>query len=92
LKLTKSIQLGEIDILVPEQEAMLALKFAAMVMPTRRLEDRYIDARDFLLIAKSIATPDLTKLAELGELVYAGGGRELLKLVDDARAGRRLEF
>jgi hypothetical protein len=92
LNLTRPISLGGVEILVPEQEAMLALKFAAMIMPSRRLEDRYIDARDFLLIAKSIVTPDVKKLAELGELVYVGGGSGLLKLVEDARAGRRLEF
>jgi hypothetical protein len=92
LKLAQPIAVGVIEIRIPEREAMLALKFAAFVMPTRRMEDRYIDARDFMLVAKSPQPLDETKLRELGELVYAGGGSELLKLVEDARAGRRLEF
>ena len=35
--------------------------------------------------------PDLVFVV-LGELVYPGGGEEILKLVADARAGKRLEF
>lgn len=92
LKLTRAVRLGEVDVQIPMQEAVLALKFAALVMPSRRLEDRYVDARDFILVAKSITAPDEEKLAELGELAFAGGGSELLKLVADARAGRRLQF
>ena len=92
LKLTQAVRLGDVDVLIPMQEAVLAWKFAALVMPSRRLEDRYVDARDFILVAKSITAPDEEKRAELGEMACAGGGSELLKLVADARAGRRLEF
>ncbi|MGH7179899.1 MAG: hypothetical protein ACREJC_21160 [Tepidisphaeraceae bacterium] len=35
---------------------------------------------------------DEKKLTELGELVYSRGGKGLLKLIADARAGKRLEF
>ena len=35
---------------------------------------------------------NLDLLRELGDLVYAGGGAFVVKLVADARAGRRLEF
>ncbi|MDQ3440075.1 MAG: nucleotidyl transferase AbiEii/AbiGii toxin family protein [Planctomycetota bacterium] len=87
LKFTQSVRLGEVDMQIPRQEAALALKFAALVMRTRRLEDRYVDARDFILVAKSIATPDEQTLAELGELAFTGGGNEILKLLADARAG-----
>ena len=92
LKLTHSVQLGDSQVHIPQQEAILALKFAAMAMPTRQLEDRHIDARDFIMVAKLIAAPDEALLNELGELAYTGGGKDLLKLVADARAGRRLEF
>lgn len=92
LKLTHPVQLGDRQIHIPEQEAVLALKFAAMAMPTRQIEDRHIDARDFIMVAKLIPSPDEAKLSELGELAYTGGGTELLKLVADARAGKRLEF
>ena len=35
---------------------------------------------------------DLSLLEELGELVFPGGGAFILRLVDDVRAGRGLEF
>jgi hypothetical protein len=92
LKLTRAVQLGDVQVHIPQQEAILALKFAAMAMPTRQLEDRHIDARDFIMVAKLIAAPDEALLNELGELAYTGGGKELLKLVADARAGRRIEL
>jgi hypothetical protein len=92
LKLTRAVRLGDAYVQIPQQEAILALKFAAMAMPTRQLEDRHTDARDFIMVAKLLPSPDEAMLHELGELAYAGGGKELLKLVADARAGRRLEF
>ncbi len=92
LQLTTPVRLGDAEVHIPQREAVLALKFAALVMPTRRLEDRYVDARDFILVAKAISVPDESKLAELGEMAFSGGGKQLLKLVTDARAGRRLDF
>ena len=54
--------------------------------------DKLIDAGDLLRVIEANATIDLNLLADLGELVYAGGGKEILKLVADARAGKKLEF
>jgi hypothetical protein len=63
-----------------------------MVSPARRLEKKYRDAGDFIMLAKQIKRVNNAKIQELGDLVYAGGGKELLKIVADARVGKRLEF
>jgi len=75
----------------PEREMAIASKFAGIVSKTRQLADKYQDAHDFMCIALR-APNDLEKLRRLGELVYAGGGDEIVKLVEDARAGRDLKL
>ena len=89
---TTRVKLGKLDVTVPLAEAALALKFASMISLTRASEDRHIDAHDFIRLAKHNAKMDRQKLAELGEIVYVGGGNELLKLVDDAQAGRQVSI
>ena len=70
----------------------VALKFAAMASPTRQVQDKYQDAHDFMaMIAHHQKLID-EKLAAFGELVYPGGGKDIIKLKNDALAGRRLEF
>jgi len=60
--------------------------------PTSRAsDDRMQDAVDFSRAAKLHRKIDRELLRELGGLVYAGGGDAILKLIEDARAGRRLD-
>jgi hypothetical protein len=93
LKLTEVLNAEGVAVTVADAEALLALKFQAMVSPARRMEKKHRDASDFILLAKQLPRVYQAKLTQLGELVYPdGGGRELIKLVTDARAGRRLEF
>ena len=92
LKLTESLKVQEVAITLADPEALLALKFQAMASGARATEKKYQDASDFITLAKQLKRVNETKLNELGELVYAGAGKELLKLIADARAGRRLEF
>ena len=47
---------------------------------------------DFARIVTVNAEIDLVLLQELGELVYPGGGVEILKLVADVRAGKLIQF
>jgi hypothetical protein len=92
LQHTRRVPMEDLQAVIPTLEMALALKFAAMVSIGRQVKDRYQDAHDFIaLVEHAPSTADET-LSQLGELAYAGGGRELLKLVADARAGRRLEF
>ena len=77
---------------IPTLEAALAMKFAPMVSLNRAEEDRYIDAHDFMHIIKSNPDIDLRQLATFGELVYNGGGAEIVEMVRKVRAGERLIF
>lgn len=77
---------------IPKLEAALAMKFAAMVGPMRNDEKKHLDAHDFISMVKSNAAVDTVLLRELGELVYEGGGKEIVKMVEDVRAGRKLEL
>ena len=78
---------------IPNLEFALACKFAAMVSPNRAVEKKHLDAADFIsIVVKNGPAVRLERLRRLGERVYAGGGAEILQLVEDAKAGRRLEF
>jgi hypothetical protein len=73
---------------VPTIEAAVALKFAAAVSPNRGDESRPQDRLDLLAIVRNHMEIDEAALDELGELVYPGGGRELLDFVTAVHAGR----
>jgi hypothetical protein len=78
---------------VPSLEAALANKYGAMLTPTRDPRKRGQDAVDFAwMVTHSLDEGrqpiDLTNLEALGEKVWpAGGGKELLRLVEQAKAG-----
>lgn len=92
LKETFEIRLEGERVRIPSLEGVLAAKFAAMASPYRRPTDKQQDGADFMRIVDANAEIDLDLLHELGDLVYTGGSAFVLKLVADARAGRRLEF
>ncbi len=77
---------------IPSLELALAMKFAPMVSPTREDEKKYQDAHDFILMVKTNPDIDLETLADLGDLVYNGGGKEILEKVRQVRAGERLKL
>ncbi len=60
--------------------------------PTREIEDKHQDAHDFIRIIRNHPSLNVEKLSAMGRLACVGGEKEILKLVEDARAGRRLEF
>jgi hypothetical protein len=92
LKETREVDVEGEAVRIPTLEGVLAAKFAAMASPHRRVLDKQQDGVDFGRIVVANKQIDLQALEHLGELVYAGGGAEIVKLVQDARAGRRLEF
>jgi hypothetical protein len=75
---------------VPDLEMALALKFAAMDSPNRNEIKKGQDAVDFasMVAAHGDEIAD-DKLFSLGEMVKNGGGKEILKLVEEARAKSR---
>jgi hypothetical protein len=79
--------------LIPNLEFALASKFAAMVSPNRADEKKFLDAADFTsMVKKNQSAIHLRRLRRLGELVYPGGGAEIEELVENIKAGRRIEF
>jgi len=79
--------------MIPSLEMALASKFAAMVSPNRLMKKKYLDAADFSTIADANRERiDRDKARTLGELVYEGGGNDLVSLIEDALAGRVLKL
>lgn len=91
LRLATRVRIDDARVSIPTLEAALASKFCSMISPTCTSDDRMQDAVDFSRAVKLHEKVDRALLRELGELVYAGGGEAILKLIDDARAGRRLD-
>jgi hypothetical protein len=89
-KNTHAVSAGGQTYRIPSLEMALAMKFAAMISPTRDYDDKLLDGHDFVRMVK--VNPDLnqTKLTELGELVYGGGGADLLEMIRKVRAGEPL--
>jgi hypothetical protein len=77
---------------IPTLEYALAMKFAATVSPWRERKRKMRDAVDFAWIVEANPEVDLQKLAQLGERVYRGGGKEIVDMVRRVRAGEPLEL
>jgi hypothetical protein len=90
LKHTHAVRSGRLSYKVPSLEMALALKFAPMISLNRADLDKQQDAVDFGRIVLANPSLDLDQLAALGELVYPGGGKEVVELVRRVRAGERL--
>lgn len=76
--------------LIPSLELALAMKFTAMISATRDYADQFSDAGDFIGMIQSNDGIDSRKLHALGQLVYNGGGEELVEKVRQVRAGEKL--
>lgn len=78
---------------IPNLEFALACKFAAMVSPNRPEKKKHLDAADFIsIVERNLPAIRPTRLRQLGERVYPGGGAEIIQLVENIKAGRRIEF
>jgi hypothetical protein len=75
---------------VPSLEMALTMKFAAMLSPNRDEGDRHLDAHDFIHMIQRNAVIESSTLLRLGELVYGGGGADLVEKVRQVRAGEKL--
>ena len=92
LKHTKTVESEGEAYKIPSLEMALAMKFAPMVSPHRMDEDKFQDAHDFIYMVKANPDIDLHKLAELGDLVYPEGGKEIVEKVRQVRAGEKLNL
>jgi hypothetical protein len=77
---------------IPNLEMALVLKYAPMISPNRPDEKKHQDAHDFIVLVKQNPNIDEAKLALLGELVYVGGGQEVLEMIQTIRAGKNLRL
>jgi hypothetical protein len=83
---------------VPSLDEALANKYGAMLTPTRRLDKRLVDAADFTRMVQHSEDEgqrriDHTRVAELGEMVWpGGGGQEILRLVEQVKAGKAIQL
>src|SRR5262249_32509471 len=85
LKQTQEVQSEGQTYRIPTLEMALALKFAAMISRSRADEKKYFDPSDFISMLKRHPAIDLTKLRTFGELVYPGGGQEVVDKVGQVR-------
>jgi hypothetical protein len=90
LKHTHQVESGGQVYSIPSLEAALAMKFAPMVSLNRAGRDRLQDAHDFMYIVDNNPDIDLEQLAAFGQLVYNGGGAEIVEKVRQVRAGETL--
>lgn len=91
-KHTVRTQIGHQECRIPSLEMALAMKFAPMISLTRQDPDKYQDAADFSRIVLANPEVELEKLSALGDLVYPGGGQEIVEMVRKVRAGERLQL
>ena len=89
---THTVRAGRDSYAIPCLEMALAMKFAAMISLLRDDGKKHLDAHDFIAMIQANPTVDLKLIADLGELVYAGGGKEVVAMVGRVRSGERLVF
>ena len=77
---------------IPSLEMTLAMKFSAMISLTRADDKKYYDAGDFIRVVKANPNIDLETLHALGQLVYNGGGAEVVEMIRKVRAGEKLRL
>jgi hypothetical protein len=92
LKHTHTVTSGGEIYQIPSLEMALAMKFASMISLHRADIDKYQDAHDFGRMVISNPEIDLEKVAQLGELVYPGGGNEIAEKIRQVRAGEKLNL
>jgi len=77
---------------IPTIEAAIALKFAALISPHRGDENKPVDHADLLKLIRTQPKLDKKTLLVLGELIYLGGGKELVAMIDDIRHGKAISL
>jgi hypothetical protein len=89
-KHTHTVTRGKVSFRVPSLEMALAMKFGPMTSRNRDQAKKLVDIHDFIVMVRANAEIDLDRLAQLGEMVYAGGGDEVLEFVRKTRTGEQL--
>ncbi len=90
LKYGHEVETGGQRYQIPALELALAMKLAAMTSPVRDDDKKMFDAGDFIRVVRANPDIDHVKLHTLGQLVYNGGGDEIVEKVRQVRAGEKL--
>ena len=90
LKYGHTVESGGERYQVPSLELALSTKFSAMISLTRGDDKKLFDTGDFIRLIRGNSDIDLVKLHALGQLVYNGGGDEIVEKVRQVRAGEKL--
>ncbi len=77
---------------IPTIEGAIALKFAASISPNRGDENKPVDNADLLRLIRSRSSLNTDALGKLGDLVYQGGGKELVSIIEDIRSGKAISL
>jgi hypothetical protein len=77
---------------IPSLEMSVALVYAPMMTLPWSEPEKYLAAGDFLRILDANPLMDLKALAACGELLYKGGGADILEKVRRVRAGEGLNL
>jgi hypothetical protein len=91
-KNAEKVELKKQTYRIPTVEMALVLKFAPMISLARVDKKKLIDAHDFMDIVERNPELDEEMLHTLGELVYPGGGKEVIEMVRKIRAGEKLRL
>ncbi len=96
VRLRQDVAIEGIEVSLPRIEAVLAMKFNSMIFLGRKPLDRQQDGIDFCRVIEAADALghriDTDLLRDLGDLVYAGGGEEILSHLESARAGKPLDL
>lgn len=87
-----TIKANKHTVKIPTVEAAIALKFAASISPNRGDENKPIDNADLLRLVRSRPNLKEEALIKLGNLVYQGGGKELVSIIKDIKAGKAVSL
>ena len=90
LKHTHKVQIERETVRIPTLEMAVVMKFSAMISLYRANLDKHQDAHDFMAMVLNHAELDEVKLAELAELIYPDGGKDVVEMVRQVRAGEQL--
>jgi hypothetical protein len=78
---------------VPDLEMALASKYAAMISNSRHPKKKFVDAGDFIdMVEHNLPDIDTKKLKRLANKVYSKAGDEILKMIEDIKAGRPIKI
>ncbi|MBI3409280.1 MAG: hypothetical protein HY040_13115 [Planctomycetes bacterium] len=89
-KHTKKVTTDGLTYRIPTLEMAIVMKFSAMTSLYRADADKFLDAHDFVVMARENPDFDKEALSELASLIYADGGKDLLEMVRKVQAGEKL--